>query len=544
MLTRAWFIMSLFGLVVVPGPFCAAADDAASKPALLLRVKSIDDFVADVKYLVTLAGREEQAKQAEGMFRSMVGPNGLEGIDTKRPLGLYGSIDSNLMDSSAVVMVPVADEKAFLGLLGGFNINATKEDDGSYTVAPGLAPISVHFRFAHQYVYATVRDKAWIAKDKLLDPARVFGTGVADTLFVSFRLDQVPDFLKQLIVSQSEMRLAELEEQKNENESPAQRAIRVQTSKEVMRQITSAINEGGELTLRLNVDQKANELLAELTFSGKPKSNLAANIAALGDTQSLFTGLLKPDAALNALVHGTFPESLQKSLGKAIDDGFREAMEKEQDKNKRAQLELIFKALSPSLKAGELDAAVSVRGPTPGKRYAVVGGIKLKEAKAVDEAFRDLTKDVPRAERDKVKLDAETAAGVKIHRLDIQGSFDAEARQRLGDNPLYVAFRSDAAFLAVGDGGLGALKEALATKPARALPLQIEVSMARLAPLIGKQDKADASVAAQQAFSGADANRDKIRLSIEGGKALKVRLALQSAVVKFFSLMDKQSKGE
>jgi hypothetical protein len=543
MLSRFLLLLSLCGLLANPGS-AGFADDTATKPALVVQIKSIDGLVADAKYLATLSGREEEAKQAEGMFKSLVGPKGLEGIDTKRPLGLYGFVDPHLMDSTAVLMLPIADDNAFLSLLAGLNVNATKEDDGAYLVAPGLAPVSIHFRFAHKYVYATARDKSAIAPDKLRDPAKVLPPGQNDTLFASFRVDQIPEVFKQLITSQAEVRLADLGDQKKEGESPVARAIRAQVFKEAARQLASVINDGGEMTLRLGVDRKSSELTAELTINGRPQSALANSIVAIGTTPSLFAGLVKPDAAVNAVVHGALPESLQQSLGKALDDGFREALQKEKDKNKRMQQELIYKALSPTLKAGELDAAVSVRGPKENKHYTVVAGVKLKEGKAVEETFRDLLKDVPRAERDKIKLDAETTGSAKIHRLDVQEAYDADARQRLGDNPVYVAFRPDAAFLALGEGGLSALKEALASKPADAQPLLIEISVARLAPLIATKDNTAPARAAQKAFGGADASRDQIRLSIEGGKALKLRVALQSAAVRFFSLMDKQSKGE
>jgi hypothetical protein len=541
MFWRFCLFLAALGLIAVPNSVCPAAEDTATRPALLVKVKSLDDLVADVQYLVGLAGREEEARQVEGMFKSVVGPKGLEGIDTKRPLGLYGFFDPNLTDSTAVLMIPIAEEKAFLSLLGGLNVNPTKEEDGAYVIAPGIAPLPIYFRFAHKYVYATIRDKAGIAKDNLLEPSKVFGTNPVDTASLLFRVDQIPDVFKQILVSQSEQRLADLEEQKQPNESAAQRAFRAQSAKEVAKQLTSVVNEGGEVGLRFNIDRKANQLSVELTLSGKPKSVLASNIASISASKSIFAGLSRSDAALNAIVHGVVPEGLHRTFTKAVEDGFRQSQEKETDKNKRMQHELIYKALSPTIQAGELDAAVSLRGPSAGKQYALVAGLKLKDGKAVEDAFRDLVKDVPRADRDKVQLDAETAKGVKIHRLLVQQAFDANTRRIFGDNPVYVAFRGDAVLLALGEGGLSAIQEAIAAQPAMAQPFQIDLSMTRVAPLI-KNDKADASAIAKDVFSGDQTNKDRARFSIEGGDALKIRAAVDGAVVKFLSLMEKETK--
>src|SRR3954452_24610935 len=92
-------------------PTARAADDRPARPTLIIRVSSIDDLVADGRYLAELAGREEQARQLEKLVRSMTGQ---KGIDSERPFGLYAKLGAGgAEDSEAVLMLPVADEKAF-----------------------------------------------------------------------------------------------------------------------------------------------------------------------------------------------------------------------------------------------------------------------------------------------------------------------------------------------------------------------------------------------------------------------------------------------
>src|SRR5260370_82217 len=118
MFTRRCLSQALLGLVII-GPVRATAADATTAPTLVVRIRSIDGLIGDVKYVATLAGRGEEAKQFEGLINARMGPKGLEGIDTKRPLGFYGTLDANLMESTAALLIPISDQKAFLGLLEG-----------------------------------------------------------------------------------------------------------------------------------------------------------------------------------------------------------------------------------------------------------------------------------------------------------------------------------------------------------------------------------------------------------------------------------------
>src|SRR5262249_36740488 len=107
----------------------APLPEGGKKPGLVVRLQPIDELLANVRYLAGQINQEDLAKQMEGFIKSMAGPNGLEGIDTKRPIALYGNFGPNGFDSTAVLLVPVADEKAVLDLLQRFDIKAEKGKD-------------------------------------------------------------------------------------------------------------------------------------------------------------------------------------------------------------------------------------------------------------------------------------------------------------------------------------------------------------------------------------------------------------------------------
>jgi hypothetical protein len=538
-----WFVsVALLGLMILPSPVRAAAEETT--PTLVIRLRSIDALFSDFQYVASLAGREEEGKQLQGLLSSRAGPKGLEGIDTKRPLGLYGSLDANLLDSTAVALIPITDEKAFLDLLEGFNFKAKKESDGIYTIIPENFPFAIYLRFANKYVYAAAREKTPLDPNKLPDPAKLLALKPHETLGISFRVDQIPDVLKQLLTSQVEVKLADLEDQKVPDETEAQRKVRIQGLKESSRQIIALINELREVALGLGINRDAKELFAEFTIAAKPNTELANTFTASAGTQSLFAGLQSPTSAAEAFVHGSLPEGSRQLVVKSVDELIHGALEKEKDAGKRAVAEMLYNAVLPTIKAGELDAAVSLRGPTKDKHYAVVVALKMKEPQSLENVLRDLRQQIPPADRNKIKVDAETAGAVKIHRLDVQEQFDENGKKVLGANPFYLAFRSDALFVAGGEGGLSLLKEGLAGKPGSLPPSKIEVSMSRLAPLMALDQKADVPAIAQKAFGGIGQGNDKIQLTKEGGQTVKVRFAMKADVIKFFSLLDKANKGE
>jgi hypothetical protein len=535
---RFGLFLAVLGLIAAPAP-ARPAEDQAEALTLIVRVRSIDGLLDDFQYLANLAGREEQAKQIDGLIKGRIGEQGLDGIDTKRPFGLYGTINPGLMDSNAVVLVPVANEKAILSLLENFNVKAKRGDDDIYTVSRDNLPVPIFFRFANRYAYITVQDKSSLAKDKLLPPATVLPPGQTGTVSAIFRIDQIPDALKQIALGQMELRLADVQDRKD-GESEAEHQLKVETSKEVARQISSLFREGGALTLRVDVDRKAEQLVAELGLTGKPDSKLATRIADLAQTKSLFGSLVSKDSAMNLAVHLALPTEIRKVLGPMLEEGFRKGLEHEQDQAKREQAARLFKAIKPSLEAGELDLAFDLRGPTSNNTYTVVGGLKIRDGAEIEKAIRALVKDLPAKERGAIHLDSDSAGPVKIHRIDAQKELDEETRRVLGDNPIYFAVRPNTIFLAGGAGGLNALKGALTTQAKAAPPVQFEMSLAQLAPLMEKDSKGSLK-AAEEAF-GKGKEADKIRFTVQGGKALSVRFHLDAPVVRFISLREKAEK--
>jgi hypothetical protein len=543
---RLFPLLTFLCLVAVPSP-ARPADAESSNPTVVVRIQSIDALLADAKYLAELGGKGEQARQMDQMVKGLFDAKRLDGLDTKRPLYAYGAISANGFDSSAVALIPITDEKAVLDTLERFNFPAKKDDAGVYTVKLPNAPVDAYFRFAHKYAYVTARDKSILDKDKLLPPAKLLAEGQGGTVFALVRLDQVPPAVKEIAINQVELKLSEAQDQKPPGETELQHEFKVQAIKTVGRQLTAVVNDGGDLTVRFEVDRKANDLSVEVALAGKPGTKLAAGIAEMGRSTSLFAGLSSTNVATNLLVHAALPEDLRKALEPVIDESIRTALEKEKDEGKRTEAAKVLKALTPSFKSGELDLAFRLLGPDKDEHFTLVAAVKLKEGDEFNKAVRNLVKILPEADRAKIALDAETAGEVKIHRIDAQKDYDEKARKLFGQSPAYMAIREDAFLLAAGPEGLSALKDALAAKPQPAPQLLLDVSVTRviLAMAVDKnnRDLQEAAQVVRQHFRGDNKGNDTIHVSVQGGKALKLHLTMKADAVKLLALLANKSKG-
>src|SRR5205085_6678231 len=92
----------LFAPVLV-GVFAVASVQAGEKqPAkaspIVVRVSSIDAVVNSTKRMMIAILGPGKAQEVEQQLAAQF-PNGLQGIDTKKPIGLYGNLDADLKKS-------------------------------------------------------------------------------------------------------------------------------------------------------------------------------------------------------------------------------------------------------------------------------------------------------------------------------------------------------------------------------------------------------------------------------------------------------------
>ena len=282
----------------------AAQAGGGDKPAVVVRVRSLDALVENVKLLVTLAGRGESAEQIEGLYKDKIGAEVLECIDPAPPFGAYARFGKELDDIGGAVLIPIASEKAFLSLLDNLNVRATKGKNDIYTLQTP-APVEVYLRFANRYAYVTALNPTPL-EGKLADPEQIIGKG-GPTFSATVRLDQVPEVARQLAIGQVEQGLQDLAK-KLPGETPGQQAVHAAAAKEIAKTVIGVLKDGAEFSLAIDVSAKTKELSVNLSLAGKSGSELAQTIQKLGQGNSQFGKLRGVNAAFLGIAHVVLPD--------------------------------------------------------------------------------------------------------------------------------------------------------------------------------------------------------------------------------------------
>ncbi len=506
----------------------------AEKPVAVVSVKSFDALLGDFKYLMTLAGQGDMANQVDGIINAATGGQGLAGFDTKRPFGAMLPMPKDFHgEPPALVFLPVTKQEEFLTFLGQINFPAEKADGGLFKVNTPAIP--VYLRFAHRHVF--VSNKEDVLKGELPDPATVLTGAHKDSLLAaSINLGVVPRELKQMVIQHMDQELKR-EAGRGAGRPGFEREAQEAGMKLAREYVVRLIEDSEEVALSANVDQKQHRLVADLALKAKPGSPLAQGFQSFGAGRSMFSGLAQ-DAAANLLVRVAVPEELRKMQKKIYDLAINEALQKEPDAKKKALAERVLKTLEPTLLSGVVDYGAALRGPLADKKYVIIGAIQVKEGKKIEQLLRDLLKEIPPRERERVKITELSHGGANIHVVTFPGApVDAKAKEIIGEPRVHVAFRDDALFVSVGEHGLEVIKQAIdqAGKTSSAAtataPMQLEASVARLMTLV-PENREKIAAAVQKVFSGADKDKDRIRLSVQGGDALRLRLELSTVLVK------------
>jgi hypothetical protein len=531
---------ALLALAVLPFLAAPARSDEAGKPTLVIRAASIDDLVADVRFLATAAGREDEARNFEAIIKSKIDGKGIEGLDTTRPLGLYATVGPAGHDSTGVVLVPIADEKATLKLIENLLNKQPSKDGDLYKLEIDPVPMPIYFRFANKYLYATIRDKEVLDKDKLRDPAEVLQTDKPGTLWANVHIDRIPAEVRNLVLNHVNLNLANVKEKAGPNESPAVAGLRGAVIDDLYARIKSLVHDGGPIELRLDIDRKAKEVSVSASLAGQSGSALARNIAELAQVRSVAATLVGADSAMSLQANAALPAKIRTALGPVIDEVEKKLLEQIPDPGAKELIAALLEAATPTLKGARLDAGFDIRGPGAGGKYTLLAGLHVKDGAGIDKALRKVADKLPAPHRDQIKFDFDKVGMASIHQVkaELEGE-GRELRDILGDNPFYLAIRDDAVLVSAGEKGLAALKEALGTAPKAGRIIALELSVAHLAPLMEKKDKGAVDLA-KKVFT--KPGSDKVRISVSGGDALKFRLSARAELVEFFTRLEEARK--
>ncbi|MCI0705136.1 MAG: hypothetical protein L0241_29095 [Planctomycetia bacterium] len=516
----------------------ASAQPKVAEPTIEVRLRSVNDLLDKAEFVAELAGKEESVKQVRELIKvlSMDG-KGIDGIDPKRPIGAYATLDKDIATSPVVVMVPIADEETFLTQLNArYGFTVEKGKDGTHKVVtdkPGIEEL--HLRFANGYVYIAraVKD---IDPKGLIQPKAYFAKDDGSVASVLVRIDQIPDDLKKFALGYIELALNEERKKNAENETAAEKQLKGLVLDAVLAGFKGLTNDGKELSVRVFADPKTDELSAEVTLTAKNGSATAKNFSALGSKTSLPAGIVavtNPAARANVKIAVT--DGMRKEYVAAID-----ALLADVKKNAPAGAEDWFKqladAIEPSLKAGELDAAASLIGPDAKGRYQLIAALGVKDGKKIEKFVKDLAPFI--GEAGEFTFDIEKIGDFALHRIDLRNTPD-EFEKAFGTKSIWLGVSDKHLVLSIEPDG-ATIKKGLKAKAVPVAVMSGEVSLAKLLPLIQPDLKPDELKALiKDAFGdGPTTGKDTIGFSVEGGDKLTVKFKVKGKAVRLGAGLD------
>jgi len=530
-----WSALVLIGILAAPH-FARAGDDA---PAVVLRVKSLDTVLKNLKLLAALVGQEQAAADIQGLIDKKTGKKGLEGIDMDRPVGAYVKFGAEVTDLNLAMLIPVADQNAFMTLLENLGTNPKKEKGGVYTLQ--AKDTELFLRFANKYAYITAFDRDNLLDKNLLDPAKALAGPKDSLLSASLRLDKLPDGARLIVVSALDEKIHEAIDSAPKEDSDAQKAFRKAALKQVGRTISDVITEGKAARVDINLDEVKKDISIKLSMSARPKTELAKTIQNAAAGKSPFAGLLPAGAAFRGSIDAVFPDALRTSFAKLMDEAAKKVLADIADPAKRKQTQQLIDAIMPSIRAGELDAFFGMTGPVK-DHYTLLAAVRVQEGDKlgtmVESFIASEMKSMSPGDRAKIKLNVDSAGGVKIHKFELPP--DAKTGTVLGGLPgdpnLHVAFRKDAAFFAIGPTALQTIKDAIANQQAGKAPVALfDLDIARIAPSLAST--AEQKALASKLFAGKESH---VRVSIEGGDALTLQVNVGLEVLEFLAKVNEK----
>ncbi len=527
---------AFFALILAPVAVHAAEKDA---PTLIVRFQSVDKTMDLAEYVLGLAGQDgEQAKQIMSFAKLLInGEKGIEGVDTKRPFVVYATLAEAIAESQVVVMVPIADQEAFLDLLKKRANLKPEEKDGLYTVEVPMSPAPVCFRFANKYVYGTFQtNKDNIAEKKLPKPSEVAGSD-SGVLSLSLRVDRFPEQMKKFGLGFIEQQLAELKKKPIPNETEAIKILKDKAIDSLVAGIKAVLFESKEVTLKLDIDPKKDEFALEFDLSAVDGSDLAKTFSNWKKGKTIVNSGLFGKSAIGLTLNVGLPQPVKKALEPVVDELVKLGLSMAQGEYQEL-LEPLVKAVTPTLKAAEFDGGFALFGPNSKDLYTYVQAGKLKDGLKIEKAVKDLVKKLPGAENF-VKIDEESIGDIKVHIIKVP-MIDENARKIFGESDACIAFRDDMIVVAFGPDYKDAIKAVLLGKPVEGPLVKFSVNGYKITPLLSASDPTAAKIAKEMFGKNPDA--ESFYVTIEAGNSLKVRVAVKGQMIKFGMAMDKAKK--
>lgn len=534
---RCWAMAALAVSTALLGSGRATAQP---EPTVEVRLRSVNDLLDKAEYVGGLIGKEDPVMQVRELVKQLSKDGkGVEGIDPKRPFGAYSTLTADVASSPVVVMVPIADEERFLGALKDrLGIVPEKADGGTQKINVPLLN-EAYIKFANGYLYAA-RDPKHLDGKNLAVPKTYFAKDDGSVASVLVRVDKVPAELKTFVIGQLELGVQE-ELKKNPGAAPADKHLKGLVFDAVVGGAKMFLDDAKEVTLKVFIDPKGDDLSLEITLTPKTGTPLAKTITGLSGKTSLPAGIV---ATQNPAFQGgakvELTPDMKKRFGAAVDDALADLV-KNAKPEERDFVKRVFDTLAPTIKAAELDAAVTVTAPDAKGKHGLLAAVAVKDGKEIEKLLKDFAPFIP-GDAAEVTFDVEKVGKFTLHKVELKNvlkNVDAEFERIFGTKMIWLAISDECVAVSIEPEGK-AIRAGLKAKPAPVGVATAEVALAKVLPIFEKNLKPDELKALlKDAFGGeAPTGKDTASLSVVGGDKLVVKVKVKGKAVRLGSTLD------
>ena len=521
-------------LVLIAAALFAPLPARAGEPPITFQTQPLDRLLADLRAAVEMAGGEKAVKELNKSIKDKLGDKGFEGLDLNKPIVGYVLLAPKAEDIIAVVALPITGEKEFLSLCERINTGPKPKDlgKGLYEVPPFFPDLKARMRFVDGYAYiatgkkpeSALDAKAIIPANKLHDPAETAA------LAGKLHFDRLTPEVKAALISLLLDAKKELLDKADAPDQAALKPVFVELEKLAKRYLL-LLGGADTAALRVNFDPGTGELAVEAVLTPKPATELAKQIAARKPATNQFAGLLTNDTVAGFHYSAPlFADEMRAAFGALSEQQSKEALQNLPEAAK-ATVEELIKGQARTLKTGEFDFLLAVKGPDKNGHYGAVAAMSFDDPSALEKEFKKFMDDIGVPEMfGAFKWNADKAGTVNIHTFKMAAVPVPELHKLFGDDlTIAFAFAPKAIYVTFGADAVGVLKDALKAKPAAARRLDVLVNPAKLAKMV--ETAGGNSLAVERAIGKEDKLLSATSLRVTSGKELTVRFAMSMKLI-------------
>lgn len=468
------YLPILLILVLTAGPATAqnqqpqtqssnAAQDQASAPTITTVLRSASELVADLEYLIRLAG-PEGAKQWEQYIQPTL-ETFLQGIDVQRPVRIDVLLGGETTRYRPAF--PVANRRQFEQNLEAFGIEIRPQ--GQLYALTGT--FEGFMRYAHNY--AIIAEQRADLPANIPNPQQAVQPLIAKGYDLAGNIQNPPQGIEQRRQAIEQIRdelMAALKPMPEE--IPEEFELRRLLLEQQIDELQRFFAESAQLVLGWTTNAQQNQGRLDLQLSALPQTDLQNVIAQLGQAPSIFGGVpMQQNSILFLRVHHPLGE-MRKTHLLELSQKLRSLLEARINASERLSEELrpparqmvqqLFDLWDATAQAGYLDGFINVWNRPSGGR-TLVGAIKVTDG----SAFVPILENFPNVDpRRQVQLNVDQQGDVKIHSVSVPKEDSPQLLKFFGADPtmdgvVHIGTGPQAIWYAGGQGSLEALKQAI-----------------------------------------------------------------------------------